>query len=322
MKTIYIKHPHNFLKENQPETIMALGYFDGIHFGHQEVIIEAKRLAIKRNIKSAVMTFDPHPSVVLGHKNIQDVEYITPLTDKEKMIDNLGIDLLYVVHFDKEFANLLPQEFVDMYIIGLNVQHVVAGFDFSYGRLGKGSMETLPSHSRGQFTQTVIEKVMKEQEKISSSYIRSALRNGDVDIIPSLLGRFYCVNGTVIHGEKRGRTIGFPTANVQLNDVYITPMIGVYAVRIKIGKIWYNGVCNVGFKPTFHDEAKLPTIEVHIFDFKDDVYGQKVSVEWHMRLRSEKKFASVTDLINQIQLDKQEALEYFNKHPKHTCILR
>jgi riboflavin kinase/FMN adenylyltransferase len=323
MKTIYIKHPHDFLKENLPETVMALGYFDGIHFGHQEVIIETKRLSIKRSMKSAVMTFDPHPSVVLGHKDVQHVEYITPLADKEKLIEELGIDFLYVVHFDKEFASLLPQQFVDMYIVGLNIQHIVAGFDFSYGRLGMGTMDTLPLHSRGQFTQTVIEKVMKEHEKISSTFIRNALRNGNVDIIPSLLGRFYSIKGTVIHGEKRGRTIGFPTANVQLNDAYVTPMIGVYAVQIKIGETWYNGVCNVGFKPTFHDEAKsIPTIEVHIFDFKNEVYGEKVSVEWHLRLRSEKKFANVADLINQIQMDQENALKYFSKHSKQTCILR
>lgn len=320
MKIVYINHPHQCLKEIQPEIVLALGYFDGIHFGHQEVIIEAKRIAEKRNLKSAVMTFDPHPSVVLG-KNVQHVEYITPLADKEQIIENLGIDILYVIHFDREFANLSPQEFIDMYVIGLNVKHVVAGFDFTYGRFGKGNMETLPSHSKGEFTQTVIEKVMKEEEKISSTYIRESLRNGDVEVIPSLLGRYYTVKGTVIDGEKRGRTIGFPTANIKLTDEYIVPMLGVYAVRIKVGNTWYNGVCNIGYKPTFNDDVNNTTIEVHILDFNSQIYGEKVIVEWHVRLRSEKKFNNVQELIAQIGKDKQQALEYFNKHESQTCIL-
>lgn len=321
MKTIYINHPHNFSKENLPEIVMALGYFDGVHLGHQEVILEAKRIAAQKNIKSAVMTFDPHPSVVLG-KNIQHVEYITPLADKEKIIESLGIDILYVVHFDRDFANLLPQEFVDMYIIGLNVKHVVAGFDYTYGRLGKGNMETLPFHSRESFSQTVIEKVTKEEEKISSTYIRNALRNGNVEIIPSLLGRYYSIIGTVVDGDKRGRTIGFPTANIKLNDEYITPMLGVYAVRIKVRNTWYNGVCNIGYKPTFNNEATAkPTIEVHILDFHDQIYGEKVIVEWHKRLRSEQKFTNVQQLIEQIQKDKQKAQDYFAKQENQTCIL-
>lgn len=321
MKTIYIKHPHNFLKEDLPEMVMALGYFDGVHYGHQKVILTAKQFANENNYKSAVMTFHPHPSVMLG-KLKTPMEYITPLEEKEKRISELGIDYLYIIEFDPTFANLLPQQFVDTYLIGLNVKHVVAGFDFTYGRLGKGTMEILPFHSRDQFTQTVIEQVSNQNEKISSTLIRQHIRNGEIGKVPSLLGRFYSIKGMVIDGEKRGRTIGFPTANISLMDDYITPAVGVYAVKINIEDNWYHAICNIGFKPTFIENApEKPTIEVHIFDFNKQIYGETVTVEWHERIRSEKKFKNVEDLIQQITHDKQEAIKYFKKQSEQTCFL-
>lgn len=137
VKLIHLTHPHEQNKLELPPTVMALGFFDGIHLGHQCVIRTAKKIADDRGYKSAVMTFHPHPSVVLGKKDAH-VEYITPMRDKEKIVESLGIDILYVIKFDESFAGLLPQQFVDDYIIGLNVKHVVAGFDYSYGRLGKG----------------------------------------------------------------------------------------------------------------------------------------------------------------------------------------
>ncbi len=234
---------------------MALGYFDGVHLGHQKVIQTAKQIADQYGYKSAVMTFHPHPSVVLGRSQ-QHVRFITPLKEKEKQIAKLGVDYLYVVEFTPEFAYLLPQQFVDEYIIGLGVKHVVAGFDFTYGRLGKGTMETLPFHSREQFTQTVIPKQTFGEEKISSTYIRQRLAEGDVEQLPHLLGRWYEVTGTVIHGDKRGRTIGFPTANVALDDDYMIPRIGVYAVTVTIDDNTWTGVCNVGYKPTFHAQQQ------------------------------------------------------------------
>jgi riboflavin kinase/FMN adenylyltransferase len=321
MKTKFISHPHHMKKEDFPPTVMALGYFDGIHLGHQKVIGTAANIAAEKGYKSAVMTFHPHPSVVLGKKE-QHVQFITPLKEKERIIARLGIDYLYIVEFTPSFAELLPQEFVDQYIIGFHVKHVVAGFDFTYGRLGKGTMETLPFHAREQFTQTVIPKLTLEGEKISSTYIRHLLKSGDVESLPRLLGRFYEVEGTVIGGEKRGRTIGFPTANIELTDDYLLPALGVYAVRIKIGAETFEGVCNVGYKPTFHKKQEgKPNIEVHIFDFARDIYGETVTIEWHARLRSEQKFSSVEQLVAQIERDKEKAEAYFRNVAEKTCIL-
>ena len=289
-----------------------MGYFDGVHRGHQQVILEAKNHAKEKGICSAVMTFDPHPSVVLGRTERQ-TQYITPLTEKVKIIEELGIDYLFIINFTVEFANLLPQEFIDQYVIGLNVMHVVAGFDFTYGRMGKGTMETLPFHSRNQFSYSVVPKFTQDDEKVSSTRIRTLLKEGKTEALFPLLGRFYTTTGTVIHGDKRGRTIGFPTANVDIVDEYIIPPLGVYAVRIKVDTDWYDGVCNIGYKPTFNKDSLHPSVEVHIFDFNKDIYGKEVVIEWHLHLRKEQKFSGIEELVAQIERDKQNSLNYFMK---------
>jgi len=310
-------------KEAIPPLAIALGYFDGVHLGHQQVILGAKKVAEEKGYKSAVMSFDPHPSVVLG-KSVQHVEYITPLEEKIRLMSEIGIDYFFIIRFTEEFARLLPQEYVDYYLINLNVKHVVAGFDYSYGRMGKGTMETLPFHSRQQFAFSVIEKLQYGNEKISSTHIRTCINEGVMEELPYYLGRFYTTSGEVIHGEKRGRTIGFPTANVDVHEDYLLPPTGVYAVKlIRVATMQiFNGVCNVGYKPTFHKEkSDKPSVEVYIFDFKGEIYGEKVTVEWHRRLRSEKKFSGVDELVAQIEKDKQHALEYFEKRVPDPCIL-
>jgi riboflavin kinase / FMN adenylyltransferase len=311
LEVIKLEFPLNIDKTQIPPLSMALGYFDGVHLGHQKVILEAKKQANQKGLLSAVMTFDPHPSVVLG-KNEKHVQYITPLAEKINLIEELGIDYLFIVNFTAEFANLLPQEFIDQYVIDLNVKHVVAGFDFSYGRMGKGSMETLPFHSREKFTFTIVDKFTSGDEKVSSTRIRQYIKNGRTTELPELLGRFYTTAGIVVHGDKRGRTIGFPTANVDTMDEFILPPLGVYAVKIKIGQDWYEGVCNVGYKPTFNKDALKVSVEAHIFNFKKDIYGKKVTIEWHQYLRKEQKFSGIDELVAQIEKDKQNAIEYFN----------
>jgi riboflavin kinase/FMN adenylyltransferase len=287
LEVIKIEFPLNIDKTEIPPLSMALGYFDGVHLGHQKVILEAKKQADQKGLRSAVMTFDPHPSVVLG-KNEKHVQYITPLAEKINLIEELGINYLFIVHFTAEFANLLPQEFIDQYVIDLNVKHVVAGFDFSYGRMGKGTMEILPFHSREKFTFTIVEKFTSGDEKVSSTRIRQYIKNGRTTELPELIGRFYTTAGIVVHGDKRGRTIGFPTANVDTMDEYILPPLGVYAVKIKIGEDWYEGVCNVGYKPTFNNDVLKVSVEVHIFNFEKVIYGSEVTIEWHQYLKRTK----------------------------------
>ncbi len=310
MKIIELKHPHSINQQDLPPIVLALGYFDGVHLGHQKVIKTAKEKAEQLGINSAVMTFDPHPSVVL-RKSKAHAACITSIKDKAEEIERLGIDYLFIVNFTPSFAELLPQQFVDQYIIGLHVKHVVAGFDYTYGRLGKGTMETLPFHSREMFTQTVVEKVVENNEKISSTLIRELILNGDIDILPTYLGRYYKTKGIVVHGEKRGRTIGFPTANVEHIAEYILPNTGVYAVFCNVSGNWYKGVLNIGYKPTFHDpQAVKLSVEVHIMDFNDSIYDEEVQIMWIKRIRSEQKFNSVEELIAQIQRDKEAAIRH------------
>lgn len=323
LEVYYLEYPHHVKREEIPPLVMALGFFDGVHLGHQKVIKSAKKKSEEMGLKSAVMSFDPHPSVVLG-RSVKHVKYITPLDEKIKLISDLNIDYFFVVRFTEEFANLLPQEFVDQYLIDLHVKHVVAGFDYTYGRMGKGTMETLLFHSRQQFTFSVIDKLQFEKEKVSSTLIRSYIKEGEMEQLSPLLGRFYHTSGKVIHGEKRGRTIGFPTANVDIEDEYLLPPTGVYAVKFRIESTskLYKGVCNVGYKPTFHKEkGDKPSVEVFIFDFDDNIYEEKVTVIWHLRLRSEQKFSGVDELIQQIQKDKQNTIQYFDKYEKDTCNL-
>jgi riboflavin kinase / FMN adenylyltransferase len=311
MEIVYVEQVQEVEKLNPKPSVMALGYFDGVHIGHQKVISKTIELAKQKALDAAVMTFYPHPSIVL-RKDAQTTNYITPLHQKIKEIEKLGIDVLYIVNFNMELASLIPQEYVDRFLIGLNVKHVVAGFDFTFGQKGKGNMETMPFHSRGIFEQTVIDKVENTGLKISSTLIRELLHSGEVHVIPAYLGRYFEIEGKVVDGEKRGRTIGFPTANIAYDESYMVPPTGVYVVRMKVGSNWYNGVANIGYKPTFLEERPTkPTIEVHLINFNGSIYGETVNVEWHARLREEKKFQSVQELIEQILKDKKKAERYF-----------
>ncbi|WP_280768934.1 bifunctional riboflavin kinase/FAD synthetase [Salipaludibacillus daqingensis] len=316
MEIVRLKHPRPLLK--LPPTAVALGFFDGVHRGHQKVIEVAKTEAKDRGLKSAVMTFFPHPKEVL--RNEEEIQYLSPLPEKIKLMEGLGIDYLFIVTFDRHFADLSPQQFVDEYLIDLNVKHVVAGFDYSYGRLGKGTMETLPFHSRKQFTQTTVKEISNGEEKISSTEIRKALSKGNIDKVNTYLGRMFQIEGLVEHGEKRGRTIGFPTANISPVERTVFPDIGVYTVFIQVDGEWLPGVCNVGFKPTFHNNSPVkPTIEVHILDFQSDLYGKEVIVAFYNRIRGEKKFASVEELKQQISTDVTQARGSIKDGVRNEC---
>ncbi|CAM4032241.1 bifunctional riboflavin kinase/FAD synthetase [Lederbergia lenta] len=316
MNVIMIHHPQVNNKEDFPALSIALGFFDGVHRGHKEVITTAKNIAKQNGWKSAVMTFDPHPSVVLGKKNTS-IQYITPLQDKIDLVEELGIDYLFIIRFTSAFASLSPQQFVDDYLAELNVKHVVAGFDYSYGKFGKGTMETLPTHARGRFDVTTVDKLEDKQEKVSSTAIRKLLSEGSMIEAKELIGRFYTTKGTVIHGEKRGRTIGFPTANIQLHNDYIIPKTGVYAVQLLVAGSWQEGVCNVGYKPTFKDPSKSNlSIEVHILNFDQSIYGEEIELKWHIRIRDEQKFNGIDELKAQIAKDKITAIDYFHSIDK------
>jgi riboflavin kinase / FMN adenylyltransferase len=311
MEVIHLKYPHQLVKNGGPYSL-AVGFFDGVHLGHQQVIKTAIKHAESKGIQSAVMTFDPHPSIVLGGRN-EKVFYITPLEQKMGKLAALGVDTVFVVNFTSDFAKLSPADFIQYFIKDLNIVHVTAGFDYSFGAFGKGNMDLMKQLAGQDFDVTVVEKYEQQEDKVSSTRIRKALQDGEMELAHHLLGRPFEVPGIVVHGDKRGRTLGFPTANVQHSEGSFVPSTGVYAVRILVQNEWYEGVCNVGYKPTFKDpNNKQLSIEVNIFNFDKNIYGEQVVVAWYKRLRSEQKFNGIEALVAQIEQDKAEAVSYFH----------
>ncbi|QHS22293.1 riboflavin biosynthesis protein RibF [Virgibacillus sp. MSP4-1] len=289
---------------------LAIGYFDGVHLGHQKVIGEAKKAAEEKDLKSAVMTFHPHPSVVLN-KEIQEVHYLTPKRAKLEQFENLGIDYVFIVKFNESLAQLEPDNFAEEFLIKLGVKHLVAGFDFTYGHKGKGNMDTMKEHSKGEFTLSMIEKVSHNNEKISSTAIRNKIAEGRMDDAHHLLGRPYRLKGRVEKGSQRGHTIGFPTANIQLSDNYYLPRVGVYAVQFALNGSTYYGMANLGYKPTFQEDDAKPSLEVYIFDFSGNIYGKEAEVDFFTYIREEQKFFGIEELKSQLRHDEEMIRQFF-----------
>ncbi|MDF2608424.1 MAG: riboflavin biosynthesis protein RibF [Bacillales bacterium] len=290
---------------------LALGYFDGVHKGHKKVISTCVEIAKSKNISSAVMTLEPHPLKVL--KPEKSIECITNIDQRIRYIEQLGVEYLIVLKFDIAISELSPAEFMNKILKPLNAQEIIAGFDYRFGRNGEGNMTTLTELGRGSFNVTTIDKVESENIKISSTLIRKLICEGNVDKVEKYLEKKYKIIGKVIHGEKRGRSIGYPTANILPNDNYVVPKTGVYIVKIVVNSITYNGVCNVGLRPTFHLNQLKPNIEVHILDFNEEIYGKYVEVIWYKKIRDEKKFNSINELILQLDIDSNIAKSYFQK---------
>lgn len=309
MDVISLHYPHTLTKQTQPESVAAIGFFDGVHIGHQTVIQKAIKIAKEKKTLASVMFFDPHPSVVL-QKDKKDVQYITPLKDKILEMENLGVDRLFIVRFDKALSQLLPGEFIEQFVLRLNIVHVVAGFDFTFGHKGAGNMNNISEFLPNDIEYSVVSKQVKENKKISSTRIRECLRDGNLGEAEQLLGRPYATVGEVIHGDKRGREIGFPTANIKLTDDYILPKLGIYAVEVMVLDQLYRGMASIGYNPTFTDD-KLVRIEVNLFEFNEDIYGETITVYWKKYMRDEVKFTGVEALIEQLKEDEREARNFF-----------
>ncbi|MFV9509809.1 bifunctional riboflavin kinase/FAD synthetase [Tepidibacillus sp. LV47] len=290
------------LKEQKYKpSVIAIGFFDGVHLGHQRVIKRACEIARTRNLACGVMTFYPHPKQVMGIKD--KIDQITPLQSKLKQFETLDVDFTYIIQFTKEFANISPEIFVKQVLLKLNVQGIVVGFDFTFGYKGMGTPKTLMELSQGLFTVDVIESYDYKGKKISSTRVRNRLLSGDLKEVRSLLGRNYSIHGKVVQGDQLGRAIGFPTANLELLEDYLILKNGVYVVKVYVQGKSYAGVMNIGYKPTVKQNLKTPTYEVHLLDFNGNLYGQILEVELIDYIRGEKKFTSVDELKQQIQKD-------------------
>lgn len=311
MELISLTYPHKLKKESIPNTVAAIGFFDGIHIGHQKVIDQAKLLAKEQDVKSAVITFDPHPSVVLK-KEKTDVQYLTPLTVKKSLMEQLDVDYLYIIRFDKTLSQLSPKEFLEHFIVGLNIDHLVAGYDFSFGFKGAGNMSNIQTFIDKPLAITKVEKISYHDQKVSSTRIRSLLKEGNLELTEKLLGRPYSVVGEVVRGEQRGRTIGFPTANFKITEPYFLPRVGVYAVEVIMENNVFYGMANLGYNPTFTDQIVDPKLEVNIFDLNQNLYGEILQVNWKSYIRDEVKFSSIEELVEQIRQDEKNVRHFFS----------
>ncbi len=310
MNIIKMHHPYKKADIPNGDIVLALGFFDGVHKGHQQVIKTAKKIANEKQLKLAVMTFNQHPSIVFKKVHPEEIKYLSTIERKEELIAELGVDILYEVDFTSSFASLSPQQFVDQYIVGLRAKVAVAGFDYTFGKKEVASMEHLPSYAHNRFEVVTVGELTDQDKKISSTRIREAMDQGRMSQVNELLGYTYAVPGVVIHGDARGRTLGYPTANIDIDSSIRLPKTGVYAVEIKIGQQWHTGMASIGYNITFETNRQL-TVEINIFDFKKDIYGEQVMVKWYKRLRDEKKFPSVSALIEQLKQDEKETRHFF-----------
>lgn len=310
MEVIEIHHPYT--KEMIPteEVVLVLGFFDGVHQGHQTVIQTGYKIAKEKGLKLAVMTFNQHPSIVFQKMKPEQMKYLTSLDQKKRLMEKEAVDFLYVIEFTSSFASLKPQEFVDQYMVDLHAAYVVAGFDYTYGPKNIADMEHLPLYAHDRFEIVSVEKETLEGLKISSTRIRENLDSGQMENVNQLLGYTYEIDGTVVHGDARGRTLGFPTANIKTKSTTRLPREGVYVTEIFVGGKWYPAMGSIGRNDTFEKGRRL-TIEIYILNFSQDIYGEQVSVRWHHFLRDQVAFTSVNGLIEQLKQDELDTQAYF-----------
>lgn len=299
----------NSVIELDKNTVVTIGTFDGLHLGHRDIIRHLNKEADKRNARNFVITFEPHPRKVLGYDN--GIKLLTSLEEKKRFFELNGVENLLVVNFTKEFSQLSSAEFVEKWICNkIGVSHIVIGYDHKFGKGRDGDENLLREMGKEKgFTVSTVPPVKFDDITISSTKIRKLIADGEIKFANKLLGHNYTLRGTVVEGAKRGRTIGFPTANIgNVFEDKLIPKKGVYAVKINIGGISYGGVMNIGCRPTFNDTEEL-MLEVFIFDFDENIYNINVELEFLEYLREEKKFDSKEALVEQLKKDAEIANE-------------
>jgi len=311
VKVRKITHPYDSSEIHTDDIVLILGFFDGVHKGHKAVIEKGVQIANEKGLKSVVMTFDRHPALVYKKVDPLELAYLTTSSRKAELIENLGVDLMYELGFTSKLGALSPKEFVDQYIIQWNAQVVVAGFDYTYGEQDEANMEMLPKYAKGRFGVVTIEKQTISDEKISSTRVRENISSGNISKANELLGYYFETSGYVIHGDARGRELGYPTANVSQYPYEYLPKIGVYAVLFKVSGQWYKGMASIGYNVTF-GKRNYYSIEVNIFDFNEEIYGEDVRIKWIKFLRDEVNFDTIDELIKQLRQDKLDTKETLN----------
>ncbi len=293
---------------------LTIGNFDGLHLGHHAMLEKLLAVARASNLESCVLTFEPHPREFFTPE--QAPARLTGLREKLSLIEAAGVEHTVVLRFGRELAAHTPQEFIDKVLVqGLNVKYLIVGDDFCFGKGRAGNIETLKAAGALQgFTVEALQTVKVDGQRASSSAVRDALSGGDLELAARLLGRTYNVAGRVIHGDKIGRKLGFPTANIQFRRMRI-PLDGVFAVTVEgLGPKALPGAASVGLRPTIGDQLK-PVLEVHLLDFSGEIYRQHVSVNFLHKLRDQEKYDSLEALKEQIAKDVEDTRQYFIANP-------
>lgn len=288
--------------------------FDGVHEGHAKVIGSAKKMANQYNCPCVVLSFSTHPQYITART---PTPQLTSLEDRLLLFEKIGVDIAILIDFDREFSQMTAEDYIKNVLVGsLNAKAISIGYDHRFGRGKRGNQFLLNElSSLYKFDVNVIPPVTVDGQIVSSSLIRKILKFGDIELANKLLGREFKLTGTVVEGAKRGRELGFPTANIKPHGNLLVPACGVYEVEIQIEKSFmkHPGVLNIGFRPTFADRNK-PTLEAFLLDFNDNLYGKHLSLSFKSRIRDEQKFETSQDLINQINKD-IDTVRHRRSHP-------
>lgn len=293
----------------QRKSVLTVGTFDGVHLGHREIIKQVLDIAKQKNFTSALLTFEPHPKTVI-QEYPNRIKLLTTLDEKLTILQDIGLERVFIARFTREFSEMTYKNFVeDILLQKLNASCIIVGYDHSFGRNRAGNFRELEKLSRlYAFDLKEVGPFKIGDQTVSSSKIRSYIDEGDMENANKMLGHYYSLEGIVIKGDGRGQLLSFPTANLMIeNQNKLTPKEGVYAVQCGVLGKSYRGMANIGYKPTFGGVSR--TVEVHIFDFSTNIYGEKISTQFIKRLREEIKFDSKEALIKQLNLDKKNSYD-------------
>lgn len=297
----------NELQKEEP-TVLVLGYFDGIHLGHKALFERARKVADERGLTVTVLTFPESPRLAFSRFTPELLLHLTSQEQRYLLLEKNGVDQLVMTLFTSEFASNTPEEFIERYVKGLNAQALVAGFDYHFGNC-RADVQDLMELFDGQVE--IVSEVSLSGEKVSSTRIRQAIQSGDVSLANQLLGYPFMTEGIVVHGDARGRTIGYPTANLAPLDRVYLPSEGVYVAEVEVDGKRYRAMTSVGKNVTF-DGTEL-RIEAHIFGFDRFIYGEKMTIFWLEKIRDMVKFDGIEGLMEQMKSDESYALHWTSK---------
>lgn len=301
-------HLRSLEELSSEKTWLTIGVFDGVHRGHQEIINHLRAGAKEAKASALVISFAPHPAVVLGKR--KDLKYLTLPDEKAELIEKLGVDIFITHPFNQQIAALSAEEFMSEIQARIKLEKLLIGYDFALGKDRQGDAEHLAAlGKKAGYTVQTFERVLAGEETISSSLVRAALADGRVRDANKYLGRPYALRGSVVHGDGRGRKINIPTANIETSPQKTIPLNGVYACWAYVRGKKHRAVTNIGIRPTFTPDKEQANIEAHLLGFKDEIYEEELKLEFISRLRDEKKFASVDELLEQIRADISKAQE-------------